>query len=200
MQKAQEILEFWFEGALTHPPDTEAIGKRWFGSSPDLDQQIASLFGPTLEDIVQGQYQEWLDHPKSALAYIVVLDQFSRNIYRGTGQAFAQDALALDCAKNMLRKEWDQMLAPIERVFVYLPFEHSESMEMQNLAVTLFEKLAQEAPVAQKNMYDMYLEYAKKHAAVIARFGRFPHRNERLNRPSTPEEIAFLKEPGSSFG
>lgn len=199
-KQAKTILDFWFEGALDIPLQTQALTQRWFGVSPEADQNIAERFGETLTAIAQQEREEWLQHPKSALAYIIVLDQFSRNIHRGSGQAFAYDTQAHAAATQLMRHNGHLALAPIQRVFVYLPFEHSENLADQQHAVTLFKALVAAAPHQQKELFESYYAYAVAHAAVIERFGRFPHRNTRLNRETTPEEAKFLQEPGSSFG
>lgn len=198
--QAQAILDFWFEGALGMPLQTKQFNARWFGASEATDQEISTRFSETLTAIAQQEHEDWLQHPRSALAYIIVLDQFSRTIHRGSGQAFAYDAQALKAAKQLMRHDGHLALAPIQRVFVYLPLEHSEDLADQKQAVSLFKTLVTAAPHEQKEMFESYYDYALRHAAVIERFGRFPHRNERLQRETTPEEAAFLQEPGSSFG
>ena len=129
-----------------------------------------------------------------------MLDQFSRTIHRGSGEAFAYDAQALKAARQLMQHEGHLKLAPIQRVFVYLPFEHSEDLGDQKEAVSLFKTLILSAPEGQEKLFESFYDYALRHAAVIERFRRFPHRNERLNRETTPEVAAFLQEPGSSFG
>lgn len=199
-KQAKMILDFWFEGALDIPLQTEVLTQRWFGAPPETDQEITNRFSEILTAIAQKEHEEWLQHPKSALAYIIVLDQFSRTIHRGSGQAFAYDAQALAAADQLLRHNGHLALAPIQRVFVYLPFEHSEDLADQQRAVALFKTLVAAAPHQQHKLFEGFYEYAQAHAAVIERFGRFPHRNKRLHRETTPEEAAFLQEPGSSFG
>ena len=136
---------------------------------------------------------EWIGHRADCLAYIIVLDQFPRNIFRGTARAFASDALALRAAHNAVAAGFDRELLAVERLFAYLPFEHSEALEDQRTSCALHEPLASFPETA-----DVY-RYALAHRAIVERFGRFPHRNAALARDSTPEEIAFLTEPGSSF-
>lgn len=198
--QAKMILDFWFKGALNMPLQTQQFTQRWFGSSPKIDQEITERFSDTLTAIAQQAHEEWLQHPKSALAYIIVLDQFSRTIHRGSGEAFAYDTQARAAAAQLIRHHGHLALAPIQRVFVYLPFEHSEDLADQELAVSLFKTLKAAAPYEQKKLFEGYYDYALRHAAVIERFGRFPHRNARLQRETTPEEALFLQEPGSSFG
>jgi uncharacterized protein (DUF924 family) len=198
--QAQAILDFWFEGALDMPLQTKKFTQRWFGASEETDQEIITRFGDTLTAIAHQEHEDWLQHPRSALAYIIVLDQFSRTIHRGSGQAFAYDAQAREAATQLMRHDGHLALAPIQRVFVYLPFEHSEDLADQKQAVSLFKTLVTAAPHEQKELFENYYDYAIRHAAVIERFRRFPHRNERLKRETTPEEAAFLQEPGSSFG
>ncbi len=154
---------------------------------------VRERFLATVERAAAGDLTAWEMEPRSLLALIVVLDQFPRNMFRGNARAFATDAHALAAAQRMVAAGWDQGLSPVERMFVYLPFEHAEDAAMQARALELFDRIA-----AAPELGDV-IDYARRHQAVIARFGRFPHRNEILGRVSTPEEIEFLSQPGSSF-
>jgi uncharacterized protein (DUF924 family) len=187
-----EVLEFWFGTPET--AGTEAVSARWFSKDEAFDREIASRFGPLIEQALQGGLQDWAWQPGQALARILLLDQFTRNALRGSARAFAGDTLALAAARQMVAQAQDEALAPLRRVFVYLPFEHAESLEAQEEALRLFRRVAQEAPGLES-----YLHYAERHHEIVRRFGRFPHRNALLGRTSTAEEAAFLQEPGSSF-
>lgn len=189
---AQAVLDFWF-GAPGTPPHGQARPE-WFVKSPDFDAQIAQRFGPLIEQACAGELLDWMDAPPSALARILLLDQFTRNVWRGTPRAFAGDALALAAARRMVSAGEDEALPPLQRSFVYLPFEHAEDLAMQDEAVRLFTQLA-----SREAGFETMLDYALRHRVVIERFGRFPHRNAILGRASTPEELAFLEQPGSSF-
>lgn len=189
---AQAVLDFWF-GAEGTPPHSQ-VRAEWFRKDAAFDAQIAPRFGALVNQALAGGLTHWAAQPAGALARIVLLDQFTRNMFRDTARAFAGDALALVAARALVADGSDTALRPEQRVFAYLPFEHDERLAMQDESVRLFTALAAEAPALQ-NM----LDYAHKHRAVIARFGRFVHRNELLGRVSTAEELAFLKEPGSRF-
>jgi uncharacterized protein (DUF924 family) len=185
--QAQEVLDFWFgtEGA---------VRKEWFRKDAEFDEQIARRFGPLIDAAVAGELTEWASEPASALAHIVLLDQFTRNTRRNSSQAFAGDALALATAKAVVTSGQDLTLPPVQRGFVYLPFEHSETLADQDESVRLHTALVADAPDQHS-----LLDYANRHRVIVARFGRFPHRNMALGRESTPEEVVFLKQPGSGF-
>jgi uncharacterized protein (DUF924 family) len=186
---AAQILRFWFgEGA-----EYGARLKRWFEKQAAFDASCRSLFLPTYERLLAGGAEEWLEVRADCVARIVALDQFPRNIFRGAPSAFAGDGLALHAARLAVERGYDVGLLPVERLFVYLPFEHSESLSDQLTACALTEPLA-----AFPETEDAH-RYAVAHRVIVERFGRFPHRNAILGRTSTAEEIAFLKEPGSSF-
>ena len=186
---AAEVLLFWFgEG--------EAYGKRdkrWFVKDQAFDKLIRDRFLGLYEALAAGSCRDWLQRPDSCLARVLVLDQFPRNMFRGTPRAFATDAAALDAARHGLAQGFDRAMLPVERMFLYLPFEHSESLADQIEACRLMEPLRAFAETA-----DAY-DYALRHRDIIERFGRFSHRNSILGRASTPEEIEFLKQPGSGF-
>lgn len=185
---SQEVLSFWF-GA--EPGVTRA---EWFRKDPAFDVLIRERFGALVDVAVDGAIDHWMNAPHSALARLIVLDQFTRNIHRDTALAFAGDALALLAARDIIGRGWDRGYLGVQRGFVYLPFEHAESLQMQREALRLFAQLGRDEP-AQQGL----LEWAQKHHDIVARFGRFPHRNESLGRTSTIEEIAFLAQPGSRF-
>ena len=189
---AQAVLDFWFGAAGSIESGT--LRALWFTKSDATDRTIAQRFGTLIDAALRGSFSGWAAQPQSALAQIVLLDQFTRNVFRGTPRAFAGDAQALAAARVMLRERGDAALAPLQRAFIYLPFEHAEDLRAQDEAVRLFTRLAEAAPEAQG-----LLDYAHKHRAVIERFGRFPHRNSILSRPSTAQELAFLQEPGAGF-
>lgn len=170
------VLEFWFKQDR----------KAWFEKNPAFDDAIRARFLPIYEIAVAGQLEQWKDDPKSCLALIVLLDQFPRNMFRGAARAFEADAQARAAARAILDRGWDKGFSPDERMFAYLPFEHSEAPEDQERSLRLFE--------GNENH-----EWARRHWDIIQRFGRFPHRNAVLGRASTPEEIEFLKLPGSVF-
>lgn len=187
----QQVLDFWF-GA----PDSPEYGTQrseWFQKSAELDELIRSRFGDTVEAALRGELVHWRTQPRAALALVIVLDQFTRNIYRGTPRAFAGDPFALEIARGMVARGDDELLEAVERYFVYMPFEHSEDLAMQRESVRLFESQRDQPHSAEA------IDYARRHYDIIERFGRFPHRNAVLGRESTAEEIAFLKQPGSSF-
>lgn len=186
--QAQAVLDFWFAGA-------DAPRRAWFQKDDGFDREIEQRFGAAIEQALQGGLHAWdADGPQGALARILVLDQFCRNVYRDTPLAFAGDHQALQAALDMLDAGEDRQLSPLQRAFVYLPLEHAEDLALQEQAVALFARLAGE----RDDLAGMF-DYAKRHRDVIKRFGRFPHRNEILRRASTPEEVEFLKQPGSKF-
>jgi uncharacterized protein (DUF924 family) len=186
-----EVLEFWF-GA----PDSPELGrprKRWFEKSADYDALVRDRFLETCEAAVAGRLDEWRERPLGALALVIVLDQFPRNLFRGTPRAFAADSGALALARSIVAHRFDDAFLPVQRSFAYLPFEHAEDLAAQRESLRLFERLSAEGAGSEG------LAWAMRHYVVIARFGRFPHRNALLGRESTPEERAFLAQPGSSF-
>ena len=191
---ATQILDFWFD--VPTAPNSEYGQQRriWFKKDPVFDRQIREQFAEIYQQARLGKYDHWLDTPKKALALTVLLDQFSRNMFRGTPQSFAADAQALRVAQSAIARQYDAALLPVERMFFYLPFEHSENLAHQNQAVAYFEALVQVAPELKST-----LDYAYRHRSVIAEFGRFPHRNSILSRTSTPAELDFLAQPGSGF-
>lgn len=176
----QSILHFWFE---------ELTPKQHFTKDSALDESIRTRFGATLEAAARCELWAWRTTPEGRLAEIIVLDQFSRNVYRDTPRAFAQDALALVLAQELVASGQDRNLPVAQRIFAYMPYMHSESALVHTQAVALFSQ-----PGMEYN-----LDYELRHKAIIDRFGRYPHRNAILGRSSTPEELVFLSEPGSSF-
>lgn len=182
-----EILGFWFG----HVPGE--VRAEWFRKSDAFDAQIRARFRLMIEEALQGGYADWTHSARGSLARVLLLDQFTRNVFRDTPRAFAGDALALATAEAAVDQAFDQALSGVERWFLYMPFEHAENAAAQERSLSLFGQLATTAGL------DASLEWAQKHAAIIARFGRYPHRNAMIGRTSTPEEIAFLNEAGSSF-
>jgi len=189
----EDVLDFWF--GVPGSPDAGKPRRAWFVKKDDFDATIRTRFGATIEQALAGGLRDWdAAGPQGTLARILVLDQFTRNAYRNTPQSFAGDALALAAARALVETGADRALAPLQRAFVYMPFEHAEDATMQARAVELFGMLAAEHPG-----FDDMLDYAHRHRDVIARFGRFPHRNGILGRASTPDEVEFLRQPGSRF-
>jgi len=190
--RAAEVLDFWFgrPGEAHHLKPRE----QWFRKDEAFDALIAQRFGGLIDAALRGELAPWADQPLSALALILVLDQFTRNTRRGTASMFAGDALALATARDLVARGDDQLLAGVQRQFVYLPFEHSEDLADQNESMRVFTRLGRDEPALEG-----LVEWARKHQVIVERFGRFPHRNAALGRASTAEEIEFLKQPGSGF-
>lgn len=175
-----DVLDFWF---------SDATRKHWFARSDEFDGRVREVLGPLYERAARGELDGWADDLHGALALVLLLDQVPRNLHRGSAAAFACDAAAVRHARAVVDAGLDRKLGDSERVFLYLPFEHSESMEDQDRSVALMSDFAE----------PMWRDYAVRHRDIVARFGRFPHRNVALGRESTAEELAFLEQPGSSF-
>lgn len=182
------VLRFWFGDDPTLFRDT------WFRADPAFDATCRVQFGAALETARAGALDAWTTTPRGTLALVIVLDQFSRNIHRGTPDAFAADPRACALAATAVARGDDRHLGPLERTFLYLPFEHAETLADQDMSVRLFETLR-----GTYDNADRAIDYAERHRDVIGRFGRFPHRNAILGRDSTVEELAYLAEPGSGF-
>ncbi|MBV6320644.1 DUF924 domain-containing protein [Duganella sp. HSC-15S17] len=201
-EQARAVFDFWFQPAPGQAAD--ATRREWFQKNDDFDREVASRFGTLIEQAQAGGLHAWdAEGPQSALARILVLDQFCRNVHRGTPLAFVGDPQALQAALKMVEAQQDLALPPLQRAFVYLPFEHAEDMAMQEQAVALYTRMADAgrgttSPATSQAIAGM-LDFAERHREVIRRFGRFPHRNAILGRASTPEEQAFLQQPGSGF-
>jgi len=195
----REILGFWFGDKKDDAEVGEHQASLWWGQSAETDALLKARFGQAAGAAAAGVFDHWTESPRSRLALILLLDQLPRVIHRGTPGAFAQDVQARSVAEEGLRTGADRLLRPIERVFFYLPYEHSEDSSDQQRSVVLYRSMAAEVPEGWKKAFDGYLEYAIRHQEIVDRFGRFPHRNVILGRESTPEEIEFLKEPGSGF-
>ncbi|HUB89819.1 MAG TPA: DUF924 family protein [Dyella sp.] len=189
--EALAVLAFWFDANHRDA---------WFASDPAFDAAIRTRFAGTVQQAAQGKLEKWADTPSGWLALLIVLDQFPRNLYRHNARAWSQDLHAQQLALWGIKEGFDGQLPPIQRVFAYMPLEHAEDIALQQRSVAAFEALCQSPPAEQRQLYTGYLDYARRHAAVIARFGRFPHRNALLDRASTPEELVYMAEPGAGFG
>ncbi len=194
--RARAILDFWFGKATD--PDYGQYRKAWFIKDAAFDEQIRLRFLTDVQAAAEGAYDDWKSQLPSAVALVLLLDQFPRNLYRGQPRSFATDSQALALAQSLVDARRDHNLIPAHRFFVYLPFEHSEDMQHQDRCVSLIEALISDFPDLDKG-FKSGLDYAIRHREVIEQFGRFPHRNQILGRQSTPAELAFLQQPGSSF-
>ncbi|WP_017655639.1 DUF924 family protein [Fortiea contorta] len=191
MSQAKAILEFWFGH-----PDAPGYGKPqgfWFNKTPEFDEELRSRFLKDYQKAAGGYLDDWIDTPETCLALIILLDQFPRNMFRGTPEAFATDWEALSAAHHAVAQGYDQELLPVQRWFIYLPFEHSENLDHQRRCVELFQQISHDLDSAAA------IDYALQHLEIIQRFGRFPHRNIILGRTSTSEEKEFLLKPNSLF-
>lgn len=195
----QPLLDWWFGPPAPAAEVAAARSSLWFGKRDSQDLEARERFAALVEQALAGGLSEWAEQPQGWLALILLLDQLPRMIHRDSPSAFAGDARARQLVFQGLDAELEQELAPIQRVFVYLVLEHAEDLLLQDEAVRRFSRLLDAAPAAERKLFADYLDYAERHQRVIARFARFPHRNAILGRPSSAEELAFLREPGSRF-
>ncbi|MEM1035263.1 MAG: DUF924 family protein [Pseudomonadota bacterium] len=196
----QDVLDYWLGDATNDAGAADEKMKLWFEKSEATDADLAEHFLDLMAPLAGGLAQEWADKgPSQRLAAIIALDQFSRNLFRDTKHAFASDPLALNLTKDALSKGEDAGLSEVERIFLYLPLEHSEDMADQDLSVQKYTELAQDARPAFKALCENTLDYAIRHRDVIDQYGRFPHRNAILKRTSTEAELEYLSKPGAGF-
>ncbi|MEQ1590785.1 MAG: DUF924 family protein [Thiobacillaceae bacterium] len=193
------VLDYWFGAPGSAATIAARQSKLWFGKQPEKDRDISKRFTTTFNTAASGALDSWADLPRGRLALVILLDQFPHHIHRDTAQMFAQDSKSLAVSLEALTTGADRQLSMIERIFLYLPLEHAESVSMQDLSVAQYTQLVAEAAEPERKLFDGFLDYAHKHRDVIMRFGRFPHRNEILGRTSSQDEIEFLKQPGSRF-
>lgn len=183
--RARLLLDFWFS-------DEVVAGQLWFKSNPTFDRKVRDQFSEDYKRAASGEYDGWLNSPPGAVALVIALDQFPRNLFRGTARAFESDGMAQMVAAIAVDRGLDRKLAPQRRLFIYLPFEHAEKAALQETSVALITPLEKDVPGVAR--------YAERHAALIKEFGRFPHRNAVLGRPSTPAELEYLAKTPNEFG
>lgn len=191
MEDYQAVLDYWFGDGSDAARRQHEL---WFAGSARVDAEVRERFLPQVERAERREFDHWKERPDSCLALIVVLDQFPLMIFRGEARGYRDGDLALPVARHLVEQGFDAGYAPSQRLFAYLPFEHSEEIADQERALELFGKIRHQPGMA------MAYDYAVKHWEVVKRFGRFPHRNEAFGRVSTPDEIEFLTQPGSRFG
>lgn len=199
MERVEAILDYWFGRIERTGLPTENRVRIWFQGGAEVDKEIREKFGQDLYKAIDGEYDSWEEQPRSALALIILFDQFSRHVYRDTPNAYAQDQRALEVCLKGIERQHDHALSLIERAFFYIPLMHAENIEMQATAVQAFKMLSDLAFTETRPMFASFLEYAIKHYEAIKKFGRFPHRNEALGRASMPDELEYLKIQGTSW-
>jgi uncharacterized protein (DUF924 family) len=204
MDDAKKIRDFWFGKSPLAPDQLPRRMDLWFGKASseiqkNVDEALRTRFGVLVDRALNGELAQWADGPRRRLSLILLLDQFPRNIHRGTARAFAGDEQALSLALDGMQSAADAAISVVERIFFYMPLQHSESLEVQDESVAAYKRLANESPETIRTIFSGCVDFAEKHRDVIRRFGRFPHRNALLGRPSTQEEQAYLREGGETF-
>jgi len=194
-----DVLSFWFGELDAHGLSGKSFAARWWKKDADFDREIGERFGALIDAVAGGQREDWLGTARGAIAYVIVLDQFTRNVHRGSARMYAADHRALAATEKALDEGFDAELPLAHRAFLYMPLMHCESREAQGRCVALFEAVDQECEEEPRERMKGNLRAAYAHQKIVDRFGRFPHRNAILERDCTPEEEAFLSEPGSSF-
>jgi len=203
MDEALEVRRFWFGRLPLKPDGVKDRLALWFGSGADeqrVDDLVRSRFGALIERAAAGELAAWADSPRRRLSLILLLDQFPRHVYRGTERAFATDREALALTLSGMQAAADAALTPVERIFFYMPLQHAELRDAQEESVAAYRRLLNEAPEGLEAMFTSALESAELHRSIVARFGRFPHRNKVLGRADTPEEGAYLRGGAEAFG
>ncbi len=194
-----DVLDFWLGDGMALGWPTQDMNERWFRGGAALDEDIKARFGADVLQAVQGGLRQWEAQPASRLALVILLDQFTRNMFRGTAQAFEGDPRAQRLVLQTLGSGEDRQLPWVGQVFLYMPLMHAEDAALQAQCVACFSRLVDDAPAALQPRFQGNLDFARQHQEIIARFGRFPYRNAALGRDSTPEELSFLVE-GPRFG
>jgi uncharacterized protein (DUF924 family) len=197
---AEDILDYWFGDSVRDPSRAPGRMEFWFGADPERDAEMRSRWGELVIAASEGKLDFWTRTPRGRLAVIILLDQMRRNIYRGTAEAFRRDGRARYLMRDGVSRMMDLKLTPMERLFFYMPLQHAESLDDQELAVDRFLQLEREVASSYREIFAGFRKYAQKHRDIIARFGRFPHRNAILGRLDTPEEAAWLAGGGEHFG
>ena len=197
--QARAVLEFWLQDAMDHGWPSQDLGKLWFGGGAALDRDIENRFGDLVRDALAGGLVPWEAWPLDRLALVVLLDQFTRNVFRSQSQAFAGDPRAQRLSQEAIRQQWDAELPLAGRVFLTMPLMHAENLAMQDACVKRFRELLADAKATHSHALGKNLESALQHRNIIAEFGRFPHRNTTLARSSTALEQEFLRD-GPRFG
>lgn len=195
----QPLLEWWFGNAESSKEVAAQKGKLWFGKRDSQDLEARTRFADLVEQALAGGLTEWAQRPEGWLALVLLLDQLPRMIFRDSPRTYSGDARAQALVAQGIAADFDRQLRPIQRVFIYLVFEHCENLAVQNEAVSRYIDLLVQQPEQDRVLFTDYLDYAEQHQKVIAQFGRFPHRNAVLGRESTAEELEFLSKPGSRF-
>jgi uncharacterized protein (DUF924 family) len=199
-KRIERILSFWFKEHELTAPQIDGRMDIWFGEDPVFDSEIERNFARDVEQASSGDLDYWADQPRGRLALIILLDQFRRNIYRGTAEAFAKDKAALKlCVEGAMQKK-DKGLTPIQRVFFYMPLQHAESRKVQAKSVEIFQRLAKAVSPTYRETFETVAQFAELHHDIVQQFGRFPHRNKVLNRKNTPEEEEYLAGDSPTFG
>ncbi|MDX1402942.1 MAG: DUF924 family protein [Woeseiaceae bacterium] len=198
--RIDEILTFWFREQSLSAPQIDARMDIWFGDDPNFDAEIKKEFADDVEQASAGDLDHWAHESRGRLALILLLDQFRRNIFRGTPDAFKKDKAALKLCVEGATAKMDQKLSPIEKVFFYMPLQHSESLKVQRKSCEIFRHLAKTASPTYKETFETSAQFAELHADIVERFGRFPHRNKILGRKNTPEEEEYLAGDAPAFG
>ncbi|MDZ7644262.1 MAG: DUF924 family protein [Woeseiaceae bacterium] len=199
-QRIERILSFWFKEKALSAPQIDGRMDFWFSENPELDHELERLFSDDVERASAGKLKHWAEDPHGRLALILLLDQFPRNIHRGSARAFSGDPAALKlCVEGAMEKK-DKTLTPIERVFFYMPLQHAESKKVQAKSVEIYNRLAEAVSPTYRETFRTIAQFAELHHDIIERFGRFPHRNRVLERQNTPEEEEYLAGDAPDFG
>lgn len=196
----KRVLELWFPKQEQGAPQIDARMEMWFSENPELDARLRYEFGDLISSASDGRLAGWADEPRGRLALILLIDQFRRNVYRGTRKAFSHDKAALRLAVEGIVQKLDRDLTPIERVFFYMPLQHAESLRVQEKSVQVFDALAREVTPTLTETFETFAQFAELHRDIIQRFRRFPHRNRVLERENTPEEAEYLSDSAPDFG
>lgn len=199
-RKPERVLSFWFEDATLSPEALQRRNAVWFRADPAFDDECAARFTTLLDDAARGRLGDWTATPRGRLALVILLDQMPRNIHRGSPAAFMHDAGAAGHCLAGIESGQDRALHPVERLFMYMPLQHAEDLDLQRRSVERFESLAAEADDAWRADFTGNARYAREHRDIIERFGRFPHRNRVLGRASTDEELRYLAAGAPTFG
>ncbi len=198
--RIEAVLAFWFREQALSAPQIDHRMDIWFGEDPVFDHEIEREFKNDVDAASEGRLMHWANTPRGRLALILLLDQFRRNIYRGTPRAFSHDKVALKlCVEGAMDKK-DSGLSPIEKVFFYMPLQHSESKKVQAKSVALYTRLAEAVTPTYRETFETVAQFAELHADIVQTFGRFPHRNALLGRENTPEEAEYLAGDAADFG